>query len=580
MSGGPQEPEPYTRRLERRAAREHAARLEAERMAEGQLRRAYDQAREVELLASIARVVLEAVDATSALSAAAKVMRRHCDFAVSHVLVPDVDGVLVTSDIWDVDDGHVEFLDRVMTATADEGFGPSSGLPGDMASSHVPEWFPDLRHAPSHLRQEAIPSGSYWAFPVIAGVDVTAVMEFFHPTPRGTDERLLRLAPSVGAQLGSAFEREWLFRRQEADRRHLEELVAARTQDIARIERRGREVEDVRAAFVAYLVHENARVARSLEAVSGTLHGEVKSAIEGIVRLADQLAGVVEGVDRRLIGRRELIGPSELLASVAGPFEKDARIVLTVAEDLTDGTKFDLSVPYVQRALSELIENAARHSGSEVVELSGRLDSGSFTVEVRDSGIGFTWPQNGLRPTGGGGLAQVARLASALGGSLEVRAAEPKGTIARLQVATRERGPAPWASRSTRVLLVDDNEVNRRLAGAMLDRIGLRADVVDGGEAALAALRSSAYGLVFMDVQMPGVDGREATRIWRRSTGFASPADIPIVALTAHVGKQEREECTEAGMNDYLSKPFGIEDLGAMAKRWLEPGQTGRSDAR
>jgi len=93
-------------------------------------------------------------------------------------------------------------------------------------------------------------------------------------------------------------------------------------------------------------------------------------------------------------------------------------------------------------------------------------------------------------------------------------------------------------------------------------------------------LRSTSYGMVFMDVQMPGVDGREATRIWRTSSGFATAADVPIVALTAHVGQQEREDCAKAGMNDYLSKPFGIEDLGAMAKRWLEHGQAGRAAAR
>ena len=90
-------------RLERRAARERAARLEAELIAESQLRRSYERSREVELFAQIAVLVNESRDALTALGAAAKVLRRHCDFAVSHVLVPDNDGAFVTADIWDAD---------------------------------------------------------------------------------------------------------------------------------------------------------------------------------------------------------------------------------------------------------------------------------------------------------------------------------------------------------------------------------------------------------------------------------------------------------------------------------------------
>jgi CheY-like chemotaxis protein len=114
----------------------------------------------------------------------------------------------------------------------------------------------------------------------------------------------------------------------------------------------------------------------------------------------------------------------------------------------------------------------------------------------------------------------------------------------------------------------------------MLDRIGLATDVVDGGAAALASMRSTSYGVVFMDVQMPDIDGREATRRWRRTTDGATPADVPIVALTAHVGQAERDACRDAGMDDYLSKPFGIEDLSQMARTWLDRDQVEAGDPR
>jgi hypothetical protein len=121
---GVEAPEETIARLERRAARERAARLEAELIAESQLRRSYERSREVELFAQIAVLVNESREALTALGAAAKVLRRHCDFAVSHVLVPDNDGAFVTADIWDADPGSLEFLDVVMAATVDERFVP------------------------------------------------------------------------------------------------------------------------------------------------------------------------------------------------------------------------------------------------------------------------------------------------------------------------------------------------------------------------------------------------------------------------------------------------------------------------
>jgi CheY-like chemotaxis protein len=72
-----------------------------------------------------------------------------------------------------------------------------------------------------------------------------------------------------------------------------------------------------------------------------------------------------------------------------------------------------------------------------------------------------------------------------------------------------------------------------------------------------------------MDVQMPGIDGREATRRWRSDGRGASALDVPVVALTAHVGDDERSLCADAGMDDFLSKPFGLAELEALCRRWL-----------
>jgi CheY-like chemotaxis protein len=567
-------------RLERRAAREHRARLEAELIAEKQLRRSYERSREVELFAAIAVIVNDADDALSALGAAAKALRRHCDFAVSHVLVPDEDGAFVTSDIWDADPAQLDFLDLVISATVEERFVPPRGLPGEVAASHLALWLPDLTMAANYPRQLMIPQGASWAFPVVTGVEVAAVIEFVHPHPRSADERLLQLAPSLGSQLGRAFEWERMRDQQEAERRRLEDLLAQRTDETHALKRSSRTADDARASYLAYLVHEAETALQHLR--QG--HAHAAADVEAVASLEDivtRLVSAADGAGRRALGERTLISPDQLVQGTVARHAGGPVPVLSVQpRPDADGYAAMLQVGLVERAVDSLVDNAVQHSGSDAVEVSATPGDGVLVVEVRDQGVGFTWDGNGERPSGGGGLAQTARIASALGGTLIVSAAPGGGTVARLRVAARAGGHASWTTRSTRVLLVDDNTINRRLAAAMLDRIGLATDVVDGGAAALASMRSTSYGVVFMDVQMPDIDGREATRRWRRTTDGATPADVPIVALTAHVGQAERDACRDAGMDDYLSKPFGIEDLSQMARTWLDRDQVEAGDPR
>jgi CheY-like chemotaxis protein len=564
-------------RLERRAARERTARLEAELIAESQLRRSYERAREVELFASIAVLVNESRDALSALGAAAKILRRHCDFAVSHVLVPDTDRAFVTADIWDADAGALDFLDTVMAATVEERFVPPRGLPGEVAASHLALWLPDLATAANYPRNKVLTRGSAWAFPIVTGVEVAAVIEFIHPTPRNADERLLQLAPSLGTQLGRAFEWEALERRQEADRRRLEDLLAQRTEDVNALRRENRSADEARGAYLAYLVHE---AHASLGSLSEALPLDQRDdGADAVLDLLDdtvtRLVSVADGSHRRIAGERTAVALDSLLDTVVGPYA-DAPIPVIVSRDALDADFVtSVQVPLVQRVVSELVDNALAHAGASRVEVAVSASEDSMSIEVRDDGSGYTWPQNGQRPQGGGGLSQAARLAAALGGGLEVVQRPGGGTSALVRLAVRSGGPAAWVARSTRVLLVDDNDINRRLAAAMLAKIGLDTDVVDGGEAALAAMRATSYGLVLMDVQMPGVDGREATRRWRSGQpGAATPVDVPIVALTAHVGQSERDACFEAGMTDYLSKPFGLDALSETARTWLDRRQS------
>jgi len=119
-----------------------------------------------------------------------------------------------------------------------------------------------------------------------------------------------------------------------------------------------------------------------------------------------------------------------------------------------------------------------------------------------------------------------------------------------------------------RVLLAEDNGVNGRIAVRLLEKRGCEVHLVEDGAKALAALESMDYDLVLMDIQMPVMDGLEATRTLRLRAG--RNATVPVVALTACAFLEDRERCLESGMDDYVSKPIRPEELDRVLARWVK----------
>jgi two-component system, sensor histidine kinase and response regulator len=122
--------------------------------------------------------------------------------------------------------------------------------------------------------------------------------------------------------------------------------------------------------------------------------------------------------------------------------------------------------------------------------------------------------------------------------------------------------------RGARVLLVEDNDINQQVARELLQDAGIAVDVAENGEAALRRLQQSEYDLVFMDMQMPVMDGVEATRALRQVDRLAG---LPVVAMTANAMEQDRQRCLNAGMNDFLAKPIDPQALRAALLRWISP---------
>ncbi|MFK3800244.1 MULTISPECIES: response regulator [unclassified Pseudomonas] len=251
----------------------------------------------------------------------------------------------------------------------------------------------------------------------------------------------------------------------------------------------------------------------------------------------------------------------------------------------------------IRQILVNLIGNALKFTefGSVRVETGWQQTDAQhilFTCAVRDSGIGisaqlvesmfdaFQQADNSIsRRYGGTGLGlPIARnLAERMGGSLRAQSSEGIGSVFTLQiplqrVAQEDPLPTPGAvgempqERDGCVLLVEDNPVNRTVVEAMLRSLGLQVSAAGDGAEAVSMASKEKYALILMDCRLPVMDGYEATRRIRELPGLDT---LPIIALTANARHGDRDICLQAGMNDYLAKPFKRTDLQQVLQRWL-----------
>ena len=293
---------------------------------------------------------------------------------------------------------------------------------------------------------------------------------------------------------------------------------------------------------------------------------------------------------------------AELVSNCAQAFQHSAgqrglRLQLTIPEGLQD--LHVLGDPTrIRQILVNLIGNALKfteHGQVSIEPLWQQLDHELiwFTCAVRDSGIGissekldsmFTAFQQAdssiSRRYGGTGLGlPIARtLAERMGGSLHAASEETQGSVFTLEIPLELHQPIALSPRPVpeaeatctpgrKVLLVEDNLVNQTVIEAMLSSLGYEVSMVSDGAQAIHFANTERFAAILMDCRLPIINGYEATRQIRQLPGCAT---LPIIALTANALQGDRETCLQAGMNDYLAKPFKRADLEQILLRWVQ----------
>ena len=245
----------------------------------------------------------------------------------------------------------------------------------------------------------------------------------------------------------------------------------------------------------------------------------------------------------------------------------------------------------IKQILANLVSNALKFTTTGGVSLHARYDGRVCTIDVADTGEGI--PENKRdvifdpfvqvesktsRRAGGAGLGLPIsrRLSETMGGSLVLVKSDSGGSIFRVTLVLASSDEEPLEDQSQRILknppgrilVVEDHPANQYVAQSLLESLDCTVSIAGTGAEALDLLAREPFDLVFMDCQMPGMDGYETTRQMRA----VLQRYIPVVAITANAMVDDKQRCLDAGMDDFLPKPFTKSALSDLLCKWLVPG--------
>ncbi|MCB4358951.1 PAS domain-containing sensor histidine kinase [Quatrionicoccus australiensis] len=401
----------------------------------------------------------------------------------------------------------------------------------------------------------------------------------------------------------------------ERHRDHLEEIVATRTGQLEKTKAAAEAANIAKSSFLANMSHE---IRTPLNAIIGMVNlmrragvapeqgkrlEKIDTASHHLLELINAILDLSKIEAGKFSIEESNVSISSVSANVASILnerasEKGLSLIID-NEALPTGLRGDSA--RLQQALLNYATNAVKFTDKGSVTLRTRVvedaaDSVLLRFEVEDTGIGiapetlprlftsFEQADNTISRNYGGsglGLAITKRLAQIMGGEAGVESTPGVGSTfwltARLKKGGTDAAPEGMLPgnaetllrerhASARILIVDDEPINQEVAQMLLEDVGLTVETAADGIEAIARVQKTPYALVLMDMQMPHLDGLEATRQLRQ---LPATRHLPIIAMTANAFAEDRQRCFEAGMNDYLAKPFNPEKLYEITAKWL-----------